>query len=155
MTLVKWNKPNNGVKRNNEFFPAFGTFPSLLEDIFTNDPFFKRDFASYVPAVNIAEAADSFSIELSAPGFSKEDFKVEVENDVLTISGEQKNEKSEEGKTYTRKEFSFGSFKRAFSLPKTVDTDKIEAKYENGILTIIVSKREEAKSKPAREISIS
>ena len=155
MTLVKFNKPNNnGVKRNNDFFPAFGAFPGLLEDVFSND-LFKREFASYVPAVNIAETAENFTIELSAPGFTKESFKVEVENDVLTISGEQKNENKEEGKTYTRKEFSYGSFKRAFSLPKTVDTDKIDAKYDNGILKITVSKREEAKAKPAREIQIS
>ena len=156
MALVKWSKPNNnGSKQNNEFFPALGTFPGLLEDIFTNDPLFKREFASFVPAVNIAETAENFLIELSAPGFSKENFKVEVENEVLTISGEQKNEKNEEGKTYTRKEFGYGSFKRAFGLPKTVDTEKIDAKYENGILKITVSKREEAKAKPAREIRIS
>lgn len=154
MTLVQWTKPVNGVKRS-DLFPAVSTFPGLLEDILSNDPFFKRDFASYVPAVNISEAAESYSIELSAPGFTREEFKVEIENDVLAISGEQKNEKKEEGKTYTRKEFSYGSFKRVFRLPKTVDTDKIEAKYENGILQIIVSKREEAKAKPAREIKVS
>lgn len=149
MTLVRWTKPSNGVKRNNDLFPG------LLEDILSNDPFFKRDFASYVPAVNIAETAENFSIELSAPGFDKEEFRIEVENDVLTVSGERKTEKKEEGKTYTRKEFSYGSFKRVFSLPKTVDTDKIEAKYESGILQVIVSKKEEAKAKPVREIRIS
>lgn len=149
MTLVRWTKPSNGVKRNNDLFHG------LLEDILSNDPFFKRDFASYVPAVNIAETAENFSIELSAPGFDKEEFRIEVENDVLTVSGERKTEKKEEGKTYTRKEFSYGSFKRVFSLPKTVDTDKIEAKYESGILQVIVSKKEEAKAKPVREIRIS
>lgn len=154
MTLVKWNKPENGKNRN-EFFPAFSTFPGLLEDFISNEGMFKREFASYVPAVNIAEANDHFSIELSAPGFTKDAFKVEVENNTLTVSGEQKNEKAEEGKTYTRKEFSFGSFKRAFSLPQTVDTDKIDAAYENGILKITIAKREEAKAKPAREIKIS
>jgi HSP20 family protein len=153
MTLVKWTKPANGTARN-EFFPAFAGFPGLLEDFLGNDTF-KRDHAQYVPAVNIAEAADHFSIELSAPGFTKEDFKIEVENQALTISGSKKSENTEEGKTYTRKEFSFGSFKRAFTLPQTVDTDKIGAKYENGILKLTISKREEAKAKPAREIKIS
>lgn len=155
MTLVKWTKPANGVNRSNEFFPSFSAFPGLLEDILGNDPFMKRDFAQFVPAVNIAEAADHFSIELSAPGFNKEDFKIEVENLTLTISGERKTEKVEEGKTYTRKEFGYGSFKRAFSLPQTVDTDRIEAKYENGILKLGVSKKDEAKAKPVKEIQVS
>lgn len=156
MTLVKWNKPRpNGVSRSNEFFPAFSGFPGLMEDFLGNDPFFKRDFAQYVPAVNIAEAADHFSIELSAPGFGKEDFKIEVENQALTVSGEKKSENAEEGKTYTRKEFGYGSFKRAFSLPQSADTEKVDAKYESGILRVIISKKEEAKAKPAREIKIS
>lgn len=154
MTLVKWTRTGNGKQRN-EFFPAFTSFPGLLEDFISSDGMFKREFASYVPAVNIAETPDHFAIELSAPGFTKEAFKIEVENNTLTVSGEQKNENAEEGKTYTRKEFSFGSFKRAFSLPQTVNTDKIDAVYENGILKITVAKREEAKAKPVREIKIS
>lgn len=150
MTLIKWTKPANGSSRN-EFFPAF---PGLLEDILGNDNFFRRDFAQFVPAVNIAESGEHFTIELSAPGFGKEDFRIEVENYTLSISGEKKNEAAE-GKTYTRKEFGYGSFKRVFTLPQTVDTEKIHAKYENGILEIIISKKDEAKAKPVREIKIS
>jgi HSP20 family protein len=151
MTLIKWTKPGNGSSRN-EFFPAF---PGLLEDFLGNDQYFRRDFAQFVPAVNIAEAADHFSIELSAPGFAKEDFKLEVENYTLSISGEKKKETAAEGKTYTRKEFGYGSFKRVFTLPQSVDTERIHAKYENGILEIVVSKKDEAKTKPVKEIRIS
>ena len=154
MTLVKWNKPHNGSGRN-EYFPAFPSFPGLIEDFMSSEGMFKKEFAGYVPAANIAEAGDHFSIELSAPGFTKEDLKVEVENSTLTVSGEARKESREEGKSYTRKEYGFGSFRRAFSLPKTVDTDKIEASYENGILRIIIGKKDEAKAKPAREIKIS
>src|SRR5688500_7217420 len=151
MTLIKWTKPANGHSRN-EFFPPF---PGMFEDLFGTESFFKRDFAHFVPAVNIAEAADHFVIELSAPGFSKEDFRLEIENLMMTITGEKKSGSQEAEKNYTRKEFGYGSFKRTFTLPQSVDIERTEAKYENGILAITLWKKDEAKAKPVKEIRIS
>ncbi len=134
------------------------TLPSLVEEFFNNDfPFVWRNnwVTATVPAVNIAENNDEYRIEVAAPGLSKDDFKVNVENDTLTISANKEDKKEEKTETYTRKEFSYTSFCRSFSLPDTVDSDKIKAEHKDGILTIHVPKREEAKPKPAREIKIS
>lgn len=100
-----------------------------------------------IPAVNIKETEDSFSVEVAAPGKSKEDFNIELDNDVLTISSEDRkeNETTEEKGRFTRKEFSYSTFKRAFSLPDSVDNTKISASYNNGVLEIALPKKEEAK----------
>jgi len=150
MTLIKWknNKPAN----------AFDTMPSLFNDFFEgmfNNDLMNREMMRYVPSVNIAERKDDFRIELAAPGYSREDFKVEHDNGVLTISSEKKNEKSENDDRYTRQEFSYASFKRTFSLPEYVDAEKISAEYKNGLLTLTIPKMEEAKQKPVKEIKIS
>jgi HSP20 family protein len=92
---------------------------------------------------------------MAAPGLTKEDFKINVENDVLTVSNEKKTETSEKNEKYTRKEFSYSSFLRSFTLPEIVDMEKINAGYENGILTLTLPKKEEAKPKSPREIKIS
>jgi HSP20 family protein len=114
------------------------------------------DTNTTLPAVNIKENADAFMVEMAAPGMAKEDFKIELNNDLLTISSEKKNEKeTKEGETYTRREYSYQSFSRSFTLPNTVDGEKISAKYENGVLSIEIPKKEEAKPKPAKQISIS
>jgi HSP20 family protein len=109
-----------------------------------------------VPPVNIKETEMTFEVELSAPGKKKEDFNIEIDNDLLTISSEQhtENTSGEEGK-FTRREFSHSSFKRSFSLPETVKVDDIKASYDNGILRISLPKREEALPKPKRAIEIS
>ncbi|MCR9286424.1 MAG: Hsp20/alpha crystallin family protein [Bacteroidetes bacterium] len=115
---------------------------------------------SSIPAVNIKESDEGFNLELAAPGLGKEDFKLELENDILTISAEKKVEKEtaeeNENKTekYTRREFSFQSFKRTFTLPETVDISNINANYENGVLLVNLPKKEEAKPQPARLIEI-
>ena len=110
-----------------------------------------------IPAVNIQETEESFSVEVAAPGKTKEDFNIELENDVLTISSEDKkeNETTEKNGRYTRKEFSYSTFKRAFSLPDSVDSEKISAQYNNGVLEILLPKREEAKVQAKRMIEIS
>jgi HSP20 family protein len=111
-----------------------------------------------LPSVNIAETNDSFNIEVAAPGMKRDDFKVELDNNVLTISSEVENKKEEKDKegNYTRKEFSYQSFQRSFALPENkVEGEKIAARYADGILHITVPKKEEAKVKPARKISIS
>jgi HSP20 family protein len=105
--------------------------------------------------VNIKESTDQFEVEMAAPGMSKENFKVELNNNYLTISAENKKESEQkEGERYTRKEFSYSSFSRTFALPELVENDKIEAKYDNGILKISIPKREEAKPKPVKLIDI-
>jgi len=105
------------------------------------------------PAVNIIETEDDFKIQLAAPGLTKKDFNLNVENETLTISAEKKVEKVE-GETYNRHEFSFNEFKRTFHLPETIDNQQITANLENGILTVTLAKKEEAKPKPAKKIEI-
>jgi HSP20 family protein len=153
MTITKWKKPSNGHEAE---VPAnySSPFGNLMENFF-NDNFLTREFSSSVPAVNVSENHDQFSVELSAPGFNKEDFKIEADNKMLTISGEHKTEKEDKTKSFTRREFNYGSFRRTFTLPETVNDEKIDAKYENGILKITLPKKEEAKAKPIKEIRIS
>ncbi len=132
--------------------------PSLLEDIF-DDTHIQKRFKNLhaLPAVNIEEKEDRFSLELAAPGKSKKDFNIELDNELLTISSEIKEEnKTEDNKRqFTRREFSFESFKRSFTLPDSIDTSKIKASYKNGILIVDLPKREEAKTQPKRMIDIS
>ena len=154
MALTKWRKPSNGDNNNNDNSVYSYPLSNLMENIF-NDNFLLREFSNYVPAVNVSEDENVYNVELSAPGFKKEDFKIELDNKTLTISGEQKEEKEEKEKTFRRKEFNYGSFRRSFSLPETVNDQNIDAKYDNGILKVRLPKKEEAKAKPAKEIKIS
>jgi HSP20 family protein len=145
MTLVKFA---NGPK-NNVFNPLFtDVFDSLLNDSFLGDRLVSR-----VPAVNIAETEGQFHIELAAPGLKKEDFKINLEKNVLSISAEKKNENNDDNKRYSKKEYSYTSFVRSFTLPETVDHAKIDAQYVDGVLQIAVAKKEEAKIQ-TREIEI-
>ncbi len=151
MTIVKWKSPflNGQLEKPVEFnSPLTG----LFEDFF-GDAYFKNDFATHVPSVNVSKEKDELHLELSAPGFSKEDIKVEVERGVLTISGAHKTEEESKDKTYYRKEFTYGSFKRSFNLPDEYNADSISAKYENGILKLSVPKKEEVKT-ASRAIAI-
>ena len=134
MTLVKVN--NNGHKSLSSFVDEFFQgFPAGLG----------RDESFGFPPVNIHETPDAFHLELSAPGRSKEDFKLAVDNGLLTISFEKKEEnKTEEYKT-VRKEFSFRSFKRSFNLDDRIDSNGIQAKYENGVLKLYLPKKEQVK----------
>ncbi|MBN2766392.1 MAG: Hsp20/alpha crystallin family protein, partial [Paludibacteraceae bacterium] len=108
-----------------------------------------------IPSVNIKENADAFMVEVAAPGFEKGDFKIELNLNTLSISSEKKVEnETREGEVFTKREFSYQSFSRSFTLPQIADGDRIEANYQNGILTVLIPKREEAKPKPARMIEI-
>jgi HSP20 family protein len=136
-------------------------FPKLFDRFFEGDLFdwSNRHFSdtnTTLPSVNIKENADAFDVEMAAPGLSKDEFKIELNNDLLTISSE-KNVDNEinEGENFTRREFSYQSFSRSFTLPNTVNSDKIGAKYENGILKVSIPKKEEARPKPAKQIQIS
>lgn len=133
-------------------------FPSLFSDLMNYDKFFGNDFLkgfeNTLPAANVIEGSKSYKIELAVPGFKKEDIKVNVENEVLTISAETKTESEDKNEKYTRKEFSYNSFSRSFQLPKTANAEKVDAKYENGLLKLEVAKKEEAIKQGKKEISI-
>lgn len=134
-------------------------FPTVLSDFFDTDKFFntrwmEREFEQTLPSVNIKENGKEFNIELAAPGFSKSDFKINVEENVLTISAEKKDEVKEENERFTRKEFSYNSFSRSFTLPQIVNGEKIDAKYADGILKLCIPKKEEAKTLPKKEIKV-
>jgi HSP20 family protein len=133
---------------------------SIFEDVFFNAPFsnaldysFKQN--ANLPAVNILESEKDFQIEFNAPGFVKENFKIELEKNLLSVSAEHSVEINEENKNYTRREFSFSSFKRSFNLPETVNAEAIDAKYENGILRLMLPKKEEQIIKTTKEIKVS
>lgn len=124
------------------------TVRTMFSDFFDNDKFFSSPFfhdikfgKDWTPAVNVVENDKNFSVELSAPGFKKEDIKINVENGVLNISAETKNEKEEKDKNYTRQEFRYDAFSRSFSLPENVSDEKIDAKYEDGILKLTLAKK--------------
>ncbi|AXG72744.1 Hsp20/alpha crystallin family protein [Flavobacterium arcticum] len=143
----------NAVKRNNS--NVNGLFPSIMDEIFKDWAGGTQMVNKIVPPVNIKETDKAFSVALMAPGFKKEDFTIEVDNELLTISSELKSENTEqeEGK-FTRREFSYSSFKRAFTLPESVNTENVNAAYTDGILTIILPKKEEALPKAKRLIDI-
>lgn len=135
--------------------------PTLFDDFINRDNFNWRmsNFSNTnttIPAVNIKETADSYKVEVAAPGMTKNDFKVALEGDLLTISSEKSEQQEEtENQKFTRKEFSYQAFDRSFTLHKeVVDIDKIEAKYEDGVLSLLIPKKEEVKVKAPRLINI-
>lgn len=145
------------IKRSNRPVPTF----ARLLDNFLNDDLCPTPgkaatlWNNTMPAVNIKESEDQYELEIAAPGMEKSDFQINIDQDLLTISSEKENktEEKEAGK-FTRREFSYSSFKRSFDLPETVDSSKIAASYTNGILNILVPKKEEAKPQPVRKIEI-
>ncbi|WP_134088103.1 Hsp20/alpha crystallin family protein [Olivibacter sp. XZL3] len=146
------------IKRNGSNFP---TVPTFLDDLFASNLFDwgTSDFSSTqttIPSVNIRETHDNFEVEMAAPGMDKSDFKVELDGNTLTISSTKQHEHEDKHEGYSRKEFSYQSFQRSFTLPKdVVDEDKIGAQYENGLLRLTIPKKEEAKKKAPRLIEIS
>lgn len=117
--------------------------------------FFDLNLSGRVPSVNVLENTKDFKIEMAAPGLEKKDFKVEVDHGILTISTEKKEETKEEKENYTRREYSYNSFSRSLRLPDNCLPDKIDAKYENGVLHIAIPKKEIAAGKPAKQIKVS
>jgi len=129
------------------------TMETLFNGFFNND-LVSKDYAGYVPTVNISEKTDKYCIEVMAPGFDKSDFNVVVEDGLLKISGEHRSENETEEISYVRKEFNYGSFTRQFNLKDVVDIDNIVAKYENGILRLELAKNEKLKAKNVKQIEI-
>lgn len=133
------------------------SFTNIIDDVFNRSisDFIGNDFAVTNPSVNISELDDKFVLELAAPGLEKKDFNIALDKGQLTISAskETNTEENEAGK-WTRKEFNFSSFKRSFQITDTVDAEKIVAEYQNGILTVALPKKEEAKAKEPKTIEI-
>ena len=134
---------------------TFRGIPSLLDEIF-NDSWTNKETTSrsFTPRVNILEDDEAFALEFAVPGFSKKDITINLEDNVLAISSEVKTETEESNKIFNRKEFSLSSFKRSFTLPDTIESENISAKHENGILTVSLPKKEEAKPQPPKAIAI-
>ncbi|MEI3797038.1 MULTISPECIES: Hsp20/alpha crystallin family protein [unclassified Chitinophaga] len=145
------------IKRNGNTFPAF---PSLFDDFFGRELFNwgNNNFSSTsttVPAVNIKETTDAFEVEVAAPGMEKGDFSITLDGSLLTISSAKQQQEEKKEQNYTRREFSYQSFQRSFELAKdVVDEDKINARYENGLLHLTIPKKEEAKQKGPRTIQV-
>ena len=146
------------MKNDRSFFPAI---PSFFDDRLTRDwfnwPLSPTNSRNFLPAVNVKETSNAFELEVAAPGMSKQDFKVELDNNLLVISARKENR--HEGKdangNFARREFNYQSFTRSFNLPeRLVKGEEISARYEGGILYIAVPKTEEAKVKPAKQIEI-
>lgn len=139
--------------RYNSAFPRFfdDFVTKELDQIFDGTGFQNNR----LPATNVKETEDHFSLELAVPGFAKEDFKVELDQNVLTVAVEKEDQQEEKNDSYVKREFRYHNFKRSFRLPENaVDGEKIEAKYEAGVLYLTLPKREEVKPKPARMIEI-
>lgn len=119
-------------------------FVNTVFDNLFNDSFISDRLVTRVPAVNITESEASFQIELAAPGLKKSDFTINVDKNIMTISVEKTEEKTDDGKVYSKKEFSYTSFSRSFTLPEVVDYSNISANYEDGVLEITIGKKEEA-----------
>jgi HSP20 family protein len=145
MTLVKFNPE----KKNSALLPGFNDiFESVL-----GDTFFSERRINSVPAVNISESAEEYQIELAAPGLKKEDFKVSVESDILSISTQRSQQSSSSEITYNRREYCYTSFMRSFALPESADAERIQASYTDGILKLTLPKKEEARA-VSRQIEI-
>jgi len=145
MTLVKFNSDN----KKNTNVPAFS---NVFDSIF-NDTFFSDRMMTRVPAANISESKDHFHVELAAPGLKKEDFKLNLERNVLNISVEQQQQDEQQERNYNKREFSYSSFVRSFTLPDSAEQNGIQAKYQDGVLSIDIPKKEEAKMQ-SRQIEI-
>lgn len=147
MNLVKFNP----------FNPSKSFFNDFADDFFNSNisNFIGSDFVASNPSINIVESDDTFKIEVAAPGLEKKDFNLSIEKDYLIIETSKEGKKEVKEEKFTRREFIYASFKRSFYLPETVDANKIDAKYENGVLNITLPKVEQAKVETTRSIKIS
>lgn len=142
MTMMRWN-PNSPLA-------------DLFEDLFGNEQNEKMERKNYecAPSTNIVEKNEAFELHMAVPGVSKKDIKIDLEKNILSISSEKSvKEKSDDGTKYTRREFAYGTFCRSFTLPETIDSDNIKAEVKDGILTVVLPKKEETRI--SKEIKIS
>ncbi len=143
MSLVRWNPESS-------FFPSISNW---MDDFFQDNGFKPAIKGVSIPAVNVKENKDAFKVNVAAPGFKKEDFKLEVQNGNLIISGETKEEKEEKDEKYTRQEYSYSTFSRSFTLPENVNAEGISAQYADGVLKVTLPKKK-AEEKPAKQIAV-
>ncbi|MEO5905184.1 MAG: Hsp20/alpha crystallin family protein [Saprospiraceae bacterium] len=148
MSLIKWNQPKTLATRRN-----------WIENFLAEtDSFFKNmdwNVENDVPAINVKEEENNFLFEVAAPGMKKEDFKVDLDNGVLMISAKSEDTKEEKENDYVRQEFSYRNFQRSFWLPESVDADKINAQYEQGVLKLSIPKLPLPAASTSKSISIS
>lgn len=153
------NVPRSGSLVNSNSNRNFPVWSNWLDDFFNKDltSLFSTNFNTgiTIPKVNIKETAEDFTVEMAAPGLKKSDFQITIENKVLSISTEVKEEEEYQEDNFTRREFGYSSFKRSFTLPESVNDEKINASYNEGILSIQLPKKEVAKQKSVRNIKIS
>ena len=145
------------VRTNQGSYPSFS---SLIDDFFNTElgDWKRNNYSSSnttLPKVNIMEDNDNYMVEMAAPGMSKSDFIIQIDNGALSISSEKSNSGRSSDLKYTKREFAYQAFARTFNLPDTANSEKISASYKNGILLISIPKKEESKPKPARTISVS
>jgi HSP20 family protein len=145
MSLVKWNPQTS-------FFPSIANW---MDDFFDDNGNWLKPAVQgiSIPAVNVTESKDAFKLKVAAPGFKKEDFKLEVKNGYLTISGESKEEKEDKDEKYTRQEYRYSTFSRSFAVPENVKNDDIFAEYADGVLKITLPKKK-ADEKPVTQIAV-
>lgn len=137
------------IQRNHNVDPWLND----LFDSFFNDNELRRSVSTNTPSVNIVEKENGYEIELATPGLKKEDFSINIEKSILTISAETKEEKEVEDKKYSKREFNYSSFSRTFTLPDNINEEDVDAKYEDGVLTISLNKKEEVDTRKSIKIS--
>jgi HSP20 family protein len=144
MSVIKWN--------SNDLFPKLDSF---FDDFFKRDSFFKAvDLGTVMPAANLKETSEAYHLDIAVPGLRKEDFKITLDNKILTISSEKKEEKEEkDGEKITKREFNYSSFQRIFQLPDNIK-DEVVAKYENGLLKVIIPKTQKAENSKSKQIEV-
>ena len=152
MTLIRWNPVRDvtGWHPVTDFASEFVNMQHEIDrmfDRFRGGVLDDGSTTTWLPAVDIVENADGYVVKLEVPGVNKNEVKITVQNDVLTVRGERKQEKETKDENYHRMERSYGSFQRSFTLPSSVKNDKIDASYNDGVLTIGLPKAEEAKPK--------
>lgn len=149
----------NGSLVNKDRFTDFPAWSSWIDNLFGNDlpTLMMSNFNTgmTLPKVNIRETADSFFVDMAVPGMKKDDFTIDLDNQILSISSERSDESENNQEHYTRREYGYASFKRTFTLPESIEEAKIKATYSDGILSVHLPKKEEAKQKPPRTITIS
>jgi len=149
MSLIRWNPLHELDRWPSDFVGVQRDINRLFDNFFHSGSQAEETMATsyFAPAVDIAEQENEYVVKVELPGVAKDDVKISVESNILTIKGEKKQEKEEKSKSFHRVERSYGSFQRSFTLPSTVKNDKIDAVFNSGILTITMPKSEEAKPK--------
>ncbi|WP_299685151.1 Hsp20/alpha crystallin family protein [uncultured Dokdonia sp.] len=149
----------NGSSANQNRFQDFPAWSSWIDTMFSNElpALMMSNFNTgmTLPKVNIRETVDAYFVDMAVPGMHKDDFHIDLDNSILSISSEKTKEHQESKDNFTRREYGYASFKRTFTLPESIEENKIKATYQEGILSVHLPKKEEVKQKPARTIKIS